>query len=169
MNLFPIQFADDLICFNVIGSKDKPNFKTVGYFTIAKNIIEARRKLKKLALKDTNEKDPFKLWNSSMLLGHVKVVKDLHKEMKILIKNTEDHQRLCIKNLKKIMKKPKLVGDDDLALWTFLHCSKRQYFLFDPDGAAIEDRNYLNTVISKYKNYKKINGKLYFQEFVISY
>ncbi len=172
MKNFPIKFADDLICFNVIGNKDKPKTKVIGYFTMAKNVFDARLNLKKLARIDTSSRNPFKLWNSWLLLGHVMVVRSINKKIEQLMKNTEDHQKECIHKLKGIMKNnvKYLIGNEDLAYWTYMHCSKRQYFMFDPDGAAIEERVYLNDVLKRYRNYdKKIRGNLYFQEFVVTY
>ncbi len=173
MNNFPIKFADDLICYNVIGKKDTPKNKQIGYFTIAKNALQASMAMIDLISKDTDKDNPFKLWNTYNRIDppEAKKIKDITDSIEFLMKLTESHQKKCLIELKKVMKKPlkKLIGDDDVALWTYLHCSKRQYFLFDPDGAAIEERNYLNDVITKYKDYKKFKGSLYFQEFIVTF
>lgn len=169
MNNFPIKFADDLICYNVIGTKDKEDEKTIGYFTIARDYITARSKLIELISNNTDPKDPFKLWKDWSYNNGIKPIKIRTKinQIEVLMEKTEEHQEMCIRELKKLFHKPSkdLVGNDDIALWTYLHCSKRQYNLFDPDGAAIEDRKYLNDVLSKYKDYKNFKGSLFFQEF----
>ena len=133
MNNFPIKFADDLICYNVIGKKDTPKNKQIGYFTIAKNALQASMAMLDLISKDTDKDNPFKLWNTYNRIDppEAKKIKDITDPIEF--------------------------------------CSKRQYFLFDPDGAAIEERNYLNDVITKYKDYKKFKGSLYFQEFIVTF
>ncbi len=171
MNNFPIKFADDLICYNVIGSKDEKDEKTIGYFTIAKDYDSASKKIFNIITNETHPKDPFKLWKDWSYLKPIKPkkIKEKTTEIEVLMKRTESHQEICIEELRKLLEKPTedLVGNDDIALWTYLHCSKRQYNLFDPDGAAIEDRKYLNDVLNKYKDFKNFDGNLFFQEFKV--
>jgi hypothetical protein len=188
-----MQFNDPFYCCNLIQNEKQKIVRqsNVGYFTFAKSLSEAQKKIGHLANKDTNKDDPFTMWDFNMELDKPELVANTIHTSEIwthqnntngrienLMKKTEDHQKHCIKKLKNIIKhKTKdLIGDDQLSIWTYLYASKRQYHLFDPDGAAIEDRNYLADVLTKYQStaydhmnkwFKKYN--LYFSEFVVRY